>query len=90
MNPSAFTFADFENWQWALLRNVEYAVIGFALFVIALELLSRYLNYSLGITFKDHGWDIIKTDPKSVSLYFGLRNLGILLAGGLFLASFVK
>jgi hypothetical protein len=81
---------DFLTWQWALLRNVEYGVVGFALFIIALELLSRYMNHSLGITFKEHGWDKIKDTPIAVSLYFGLRNLGVLLAGGLFLAAFVK
>ena len=88
--PPAFALSDFVSWQWALLRNVEYAAIGFGLFIIALELLSRYLNYSLGITFREHGWDRIKDDAKAVALYFGLRNLGALIAGGLFLASFVK
>lgn len=82
--------ADISVMLIALARNVIYAGVGFGLFIIALELLSRYMNYSLGISFREHGWDRIKDDPKAVSLYFGLRNLGVLIAGGLFLASFVK
>lgn len=84
------TMQDFINWQWALLRNVEYAVVGGLLFIAAFGLLFRYMNWSLGLTFKKHAWDKIKDDPNALSLYFGLRIMGVLIAGGLFLASFVK
>lgn len=88
--PPVMTWAEFENWQWALLRNVEYGVVGSILFFVVFIGLFKYMNWSLGITFKDHAWDVIKTDAKAVALYFGLRMLGVLIAGGLFLAYFIK
>jgi hypothetical protein len=74
---------------FALIRNTVYAGVGFGLFMSAIVILFWYLNSSLGIT-KAHVWPQIADNPDAVAHYFGLRQLGILIAGGLFLSAFVK
>lgn len=75
---------------FALGRNVVYLSVGVPILLVVTWLMFWYMNRSLGITFKDHAWDIIKTDAKAVSLYFGLRVLGVLIAGGLVASAFLK
>jgi hypothetical protein len=85
MDAQGIAFAAF-----ALGRNIIYLVIGLAILIGAVEILFRYMNWSLGITFKDHVWKTLKRNPMALALYFGLRVLGVLIAGGTIAAAFLK
>ena len=85
MTEQEFLFSVF-----ALVRNVIYLVIALVIMFAMFELLFRYMNAQLGINFKEHAWDVIKTSPEATALYFGLRILGVFIACGLVASAFLK
>jgi hypothetical protein len=85
MDAQGIAFAAF-----ALGRNLVYLAIGLAILIGASWILFLWMNRSIGLTFSEHVWPKMQNDPKAVALYFGLRVLGVLVAGGWIAAAFLK
>jgi hypothetical protein len=74
----------------ALIRNVIYLIVGMFVLIGMMEMLFTYMNKSIGISFKEHVWNVIKDDPDACALYFGIRVAGALIASGLIASAFLK
>lgn len=57
-------------------------LVAFCLFLLCQFILLRFFDKLLGVNFKK-AFDLIETDPKAMSHYYGLRFLGTCIALGL-------
>lgn len=82
--------ADYAVAVFMLKRQLLYLAISSGVMFIAADLIFRYMNWTLGISFKEHAWVEIKKNPIAVSIYFTGRIMAVFIAWGLIASSFQK
>jgi hypothetical protein len=66
---------------YSFVLNMAYLAVA----LVLIRMVIWYLNWSTGLHFSEHVLEKIKTDPKALALYFGLRFFGLCYLAAAFL-----